>query len=118
MSSISRYRGLLWAVAALFALGHAHQILGQFETHHHHGFETHIAGDVHHHEGGEHHEDQGDPGKDADHMAGDHASVGVVPAQIVGLVIAAHPVALVDLGAEAMPDAPVAGIDHPPQVGA
>ena len=109
-------RLLFLAVALLFAVGHAHQVFGRFEAHHHHGVETHALGDVHEHEGSEHHEDEGDSEKDSDHMKMDHATVVAVPAQIISLVVALHSVARVDLSAETMPEAPVAGIDYPPQL--
>ncbi len=116
MPSLRTHRLLLLLVALLFAVGHAHQVLGRFEAHHHHGVETHTLGDVHEHEGGEHHEDDGDSEKDSDHMMMDHATVADVPAQIISMVVALHSVARVDLSADMMPEAPVAGIDYPPQL--
>jgi len=44
------------------------------------------------------------------------AVVGLVPAAIIPMIVALNSVALVDMSAEAMPEAPVAGIDHPPQI--
>jgi hypothetical protein len=110
-------RLLFLAVALLFAVGHAHQVLGRFEAHHHDSVEEHAVGDLHDHDGGEHHEDGGDSEKDSDHMKMDHATVADVPAQIVSMVVALHSVERVDLSADAMPEAPVAGIDYPPQLG-
>lgn len=116
MPSLRNHRLLLLLVALLFAVGHAHQVLGRFEAHHHHGMETHMLGDVHEHEGGEHHEDDGDSEKDSDHMMMDHATVADVPTQIISMVVALHSGACVDLSADMMPEAPVAGIDYPPQL--
>ena len=110
------HRLLFLLVALLFAVGHAHQVLGRFEAHHHHGLEMHALGDVHDHEGGEHPEDDGDSEKDSDHMESQHATVEAVPEQIISIVVALHSVARVDLSAETMPEAPVAGIDYPPQL--
>ena len=116
MPFVRTHRLLLLLVALLFAAGHAHQILGRVEAHHHHGLETHALGAVHDHDGGEHQEDEGDSEKDSDHMKSDHAAVGAVPATIISMVVALHSVARVDLSAETMPEAPVAGIDYPPQL--
>ena len=116
MPFLRAHRLLLLCVALLFAVGHAHQVLGQYEAHHHHGLETHVLGAVHGHDGGEHHEDEGDSEKDSDHMKSCHAVVAAVSEQIISMIVARHSVALAAVCAEAMPEAPVAGIDYPPQL--
>ena len=45
-----------------------------------------------------------------------HATVATVPEQIISMIVAQLSVALVDLSTATMPEAPVAGIDHPPQL--
>jgi hypothetical protein len=107
---------LLWLVALLFGAGHGHQVLGQFETHHHHGWEVHSSGEAHPHDDGEHHGDEGDPDQDSHHMNTHHVVVAVIPAPAVVMIVAPLPVVLAELSAEAMPEAPVVGIDHPPQL--
>ena len=115
--ALIRSQPLVLIVATfLFAVGHGHQILGQFEAHHHHGWEMHSLGEVHEHEGGEHHEDHGDPGKDSDHMLADHMVTAIAPAPVIAMVIALQKAALVAVIAETVPEAPVAGIEHPPQL--
>jgi len=112
MSPLRTHRWLLLLVALLFAVGHAHQAFGRFELHHH-GAE--IA-EHHDHDAGEQSQHDGDGKKDAEHMLEHDAVVGLVPAAIIPMIIALNSVALVDMSAEAMPEAPVAGIDHPPQI--
>lgn len=117
MSLLRHRRVLLLLTALFFGVGHGHQVLGQFEAHHLHGLDTHSIGEVHNHEGGEHDEDEGDTGKDADHMLAHHATLAVVSASVISVVVTLHSVALVDWSILTMPDAPVAGIDHPPPLG-
>lgn len=111
MAFIRTHRLLMLLVALLFAAGHAHQVFGRFELHHH---DLGIA--AHNHDGDEQDHHDRDGQKDAEHMLADHAVIAVVPALIVSPIVAMHAVALVDMSAEAMPEAPVAGIDHPPQL--
>lgn len=108
-------RLILLFVSLLFAVGHAHQVFGRFEAHHH-GVETHTLGDVHEHQGGDHHDDNGDSEKNSDHMKSDHAMVVAVPTQIISVMGVLHSAARMELSAETMPEAPVAGIDYPPQL--
>ena len=112
MSSLRTHRLLLLFVALLFAVGHAHQVFGRYELHHH---DAEMA-EHHDHDADEPDQHDGDGKKDADHMLEHDAVVGLVPAAIIPMIVALHSVALVDLSAEAMPDAPVAGIDSPPQL--
>ena len=113
---IRNHRLLLILVALFFAAGHAHQVFGQFKTHHHHGWEMHSLGEVHEHEGGEHHEDHGDPERESEHMLRDHMVVGIAPAHLTLMIAARHAVSLGNMRTESMPEAPVAGIDLPPQL--
>ena len=109
-------RLLIAIVTLLFAAGHGHQVLGQYEVHHHHGLEMHTLGEVHEHEGGEHHEDESDPLADADHMLAHHSALAAVQPGIVTLIVLVAAIPLVDVSAEVMPEAPVVGIDYPPQL--
>ena len=112
MPSLRNHRFLLLLVALLFAMGHAHQVLGRFESHHH---DADLA-EHRDHDGDEHDQHDGDGKKDAEHMLEHDAVVGLVPAPIIPMIAALHSVTLVDISAEAMPEAPVAGIDYPPQL--
>jgi hypothetical protein len=116
MLSLCAHRLLIVLVALLFAAGHGHQVLGQFEIHHHHGLEVHALGEVHEHEGDEQHEDGEDPDQDGDHMLTCHAALAAVPADGSVVIVVVRSVRLVGMHAEAMPEAPVAGIDYPPQL--
>lgn len=109
MTFLRHQRLLLLFVALIFAVGHAQQVLGKFQAHHHE-IEMHAVGERDDHHGG------GDEQKDADHMLADHVVIAVVPASMVPPIVAMHGVALVDVRAVEMPEAPVVGIDHPPQL--
>ena len=115
MTFLRNQRLLFLFAALLFAVGHAHQVLGRFEAHHH-GFEMRTVSEMDDHDTGAHDEDHGDRQKDADHMVADHAVIAVVPALMVPPIGVMHGAALVDVRAVEMPEAPVAGIDHPPQL--
>ena len=107
-------------VALLFALGYAHQIFGRYELHHHGavivGHLDDAAAAEHDHEDEEHDHHDDNEQRNADHMC-EHASLAaVLPALIVPMVVAQDSVALVVVSAGEVPEAPVAGIDHPPQL--
>ena len=111
MGLICSHRTLVFFVMLLFGAGHAHQVFGRFVTHHH---DAECV--LEHHAGDEERHHNGDSSKDAEHMD-EHASLaGVVPPWIAPMIVTLHSMALVDVSPVEMPEAPVAGIDHPPQL--
>ena len=115
MTYFRKRRLLLLFAALLFAVGHFHQVLEKFEAHHH-GIEMQTHEERDEHNGGAHDEGEGEKQKDADHMLTGHVMMAVMPALMVPPIVAMHGVALVGVSAVEMPEAPVVGIDHPPQL--
>lgn len=100
---------LLLLVALLFAVGHLDLVLGSYDSHHH---DAEVTGHHDENAGGQH---EGSGEEDADHMLQHDGVVGVMPA-ITPKIIAPCSITLMDISILTMPEAPVAGIDYPPQL--
>lgn len=115
MTFLRKHHFLIFIGALLYVAGHVHQVLGKYEAHHH-GIEMQTGEERNGHHSGTHNESDEEKQKDADHMLAAHGVMAVMPALMVPPIVAMHGVALVGVRAVEMPEAPVVGIDHPPQL--
>ena len=116
MARLRHNRLLLILTALLFAAGYGEQVFGRFEAHHHHGAEVHSDATVESHEGEQHHGEDGDGQRDADHRLDHLAAIGTLPPVVFSLIVNVEVVALVEWRAVNRTEAPVLGIDYPPQL--
>ena len=112
MARLRNCRLFLLLVSLLFAVGHSHQVFGQFQAHHH---DIEVVAD-HQHQDSDDHRHDGDEEKDAEHMAEHAAFAAIVPALFIPARMKLHPLAPVNLVAARTLEPRPAGIDHPPQL--
>ena len=105
---LPRQRLLFVLIAIFFAIGHGHQLLGQFEKHDHGSpyDQQHSSGDA----------DSDHQETSNTHSLVDHATAAVIPLTIVVVEVSSTVFALYGESTVTLPDAPVLGIDHPPQL--
>lgn len=101
---------LLALVALFFAIGHAHQVFERFEAHTHSG-----AAHPHDHDPSED-SDHEDPVNGNDHSAWHHLVTAVIDVAQEPLITRLEMLSMVESVAVLPPDAPVLGIEHPPQI--
>ena len=108
-------RFLLTLIAICFAIGHGHQLFEQFENHGH-GLPNQQADYLQQDDSSSNDADS-DPQNSSDtHVLVEHGASAVIPLAAILAALRSAAFALHGETATTLPDAPVLGIEHPPQL--
>ncbi len=118
VTALSKFRShplVAVLVVLLLAVGHGEQIFGQFARHHHE-WQAHRDAEASGPKGADHQQGEGDP-KRGDNCCLEHLNViGAVPSVMFALIVNRQQVGLVATSVASRVEAPVRGIDYPPQL--